>query len=52
VICFDAGYFVCLCYQDRGVAVRMLGATDHVASEAHWQAEMMAAFHRKLRERV
>jgi len=51
VIYFDTSYLVRLYYQDPGAeAVRMLAASDHVASAAHGQAEMMAAFHRKLRE--
>ena len=40
-----------LYYRDTGAdAVRALAATDHVAYAAHGQAEMMAAFHRKLYE--
>jgi len=51
VIYFDTSYLVRLYYQDPGAeAVRMLAASDHVASAAHGQAELMAAFHRKLRE--
>jgi len=51
VIYFDTSYLVRLYYQDPGAeAVRILAASDHVASAAHGQAEMMAAFHRKLRE--
>jgi predicted nucleic acid-binding protein len=51
VIYFDTSYLVRLYYQDPGAeAVRMLAASDHVASAAQGQAEMMAAFHRKLRE--
>jgi predicted nucleic acid-binding protein len=53
VIYFDTSYLVRLYYQDPGAdAVRVLAATDHVASATHGQAEMVAAFHRKLREGV
>jgi predicted nucleic acid-binding protein len=51
VIYFDTSYLVRLYYQYPGASqVRALAATDHVACAALGQAEMMAAFHSKLRE--
>jgi predicted nucleic acid-binding protein len=51
VIYFDTSYLVRLYYQDPGAdRVRALAATDHVACAVLGQAEMMAVFHRKLRE--
>lgn len=51
MIYLDTSYLVRLYFEDAGfAAVRELAAADHVGCATHGQAEMLAAFHRKLRE--
>lgn len=51
MIYLDTSYLFRLYFEDPGFTiVRELALADHVASAAHGQAEILAAFHRKLRE--
>ena len=51
MIYLDTSYLVRLYWEEPGYeAVRELAASDHVCCAQHGEAELVAAFHRKLRE--
>ncbi len=51
MIYLDTSYLVRLYWEEPGCdAVRELAASDHVCCAQHGEAELVAAFHRKLRE--